>query len=178
MEQSQQHVPDGAREVQTEPQAQETPGLLSTLGGLGILLILITVIFDVGARQFLGSGILAADAMISNWWMVAVAMLGIVAAERSGAQIVVDIAGEGVSTRAQRWVTIFSGAVVAAFGLTVAVVSLFEAIAQMQAGEYAAVGSLLIWPARFLIPLGFGGLAFFATRDVIRTIRTQEGVGS
>lgn len=172
------HAPSRANDEATAPVKKERSDILSTLGGIGVLLILLTVILDVGARQFLGSGILAADSIVSNWWMVAVAMLGIVAAERSGAQIVVDIVGEGISKKAERWITIFAGTVIAAFGIIVAVVSLFEAIAQMQAGEYAAVGSLPIWPARFLIPIGFAGLAFFAIRHLIRTIPSGEGATS
>lgn len=148
---------------------------LSNLGGLAVLLILVTVMIDVVVRQFAGSGILGADTMVSDWWMVAVAMLGIVAAERSGAQIVVNIVGDRVSPIAARRLALFAGTVVTIFAVTVAVVSLTEALAQMRLGEYAAVGALPIWPARFLIPIGFGGLAVVAATNVIRTVRTAKG---
>lgn len=151
------------------------PGVLSNLGGIAVLLILVTVVVDVVVRQVAGSGILGADSMVSDWWMVAVAMLGIVAAERSGAQIVVDILGARVSPAAARRIAVFAGTVVAVFAATVAIVSFFEALNQMRLGEYAAVGDLPIWPARFLIPVGFGGLAVVAARNVIRTARTAEG---
>jgi len=168
-----QHTPQ-TPESATAPQ-HEKAGLLSNLGGIAVLLILITVVADVAVRQLAGSGILGADTMVSDWWMVAVAMLGIVAAERSGAQIVVDILGDRVSTTTARRIAVFAGTVVALFAAVVAVVSFGEALVQMRLGEYAAVGALPIWPARFLIPLGFAGLAVVAGARVVRIVRTVEG---
>lgn len=160
------HAPENA-EVKAD--------VLSNLGGIAVLLILATVVADVAVRQIAGSGILGADTIVSDWWMVAVAMLGIVAAERSGSQIVVDILGDRMSPTIARNIALFAGIVVAIFAAIVAVVSFIEALAQMRLGEYAAVGALPIWPARFLIPIGFGGLAVVAARNVVRTARTAEG---
>lgn len=153
----------------------ERVGLLSNLGGIAVLLILVTVVADVAVRQVAGSGILSADTMVSDWWMVAVAMLGIVAAERSGAQIVVDILGERVSPTAARRIAVFAGTIVTIFAALVALVSFGEALTQMRLGEYAPVGALPIWPARFLIPLGFAGLAIVAGARVVRIVRKVEG---
>lgn len=179
MAQAQEHAPATVTEELPHPDRSEAkPDLLSTLGGIAVLLILVTVVIDVAFRMFAGSGILAADTIVSDWWMVAVAMLGIVAAERSRAQIVVDVASDRVSETAARRIAVFASSVVAVFALIVAVVTFFEALSQMQAGEYAAVGQTPIWPARFLIPIGFGGLAVFSATNAVRAIRKVEGATS
>lgn len=167
-----------ADELPHPDRSDAKPDLLSTLGGIAVLLILITVVVDVAFRVFAGSGILVADTIVSDWWMVAVAMFGIVAAERSRAQIVVDIAAERVSEKAARRIAMFASSVVAVFALIIAVITFFEAVTQMRAGEYAAVGQTPIWPARFLIPLGFGGLAVFSATNAMRAFRRVEGAAS
>lgn len=173
-----QSAPSAAQEDSVPDNMGIKSGVLSNLAGAGVLLILVTVVIDVAIRQFTGAGILGADTIVSDWWMVAVAMLGIVAAERSGTQIVVDILGAQVSPAAARRITMFAGAVVVIFSAVVAVVSGLEALEQMRLGEYAAVGSLPIWPARFLIPLGFGGLAVFAAASVLHAARGTKGQAS
>jgi len=145
--------------------------LYSVAGGAALVALLLTVVLDVVLRFASGSGIEGANDMVSSWWMVTIAFTGIALAQRANGRIQVDFLVDALPARTRLVVDVVVLLVVAGFALALAWGGWVEALEQKEAGEYAAIGHRLIWPFRFVVPLGFAGFAFACFLSIVELVR-------
>jgi TRAP-type C4-dicarboxylate transport system permease small subunit len=153
---------------------------VASVGGL-----FMTVIIDVSLRYLAGSGIPGANDMVASWWMVSIVFMGIALAQHSEGRIQVDFLVDALPIRLRRIVDTIIFVLIAAIGLLLVVTTFTEAMHQMSIGEYAPIGHRLIWPFRFMAPLGFLGFSFACILSIVNiwqragraaTVTTTGGV--
>lgn len=141
--------------------------ILTAIGVLSIAGLFVTVIVDVALRYTAGSGIPGGNDMVSSWWMVSIAFVGIALAQHSRGRIQVDFLVDALPPRMRRIVDTVIFALIGVIGLVLVVMTLQEAFHQMSVGEYAPIGHRLIWPFRFMAPLGFLGFSFACVLSIV-----------
>lgn len=145
--------------------------LLAIAGGVAVLGLLVTVVVNLLLRELAGTGIEGANDMVASWFMVTVAFTGIAIAQRHDGRIQVDFLVDALPPRMRRVVDIVVLVAVGAVGLMFAWGGLREALHQMDVGEYAAIGHRLIWPFRFVVPVGFAAFALACLLSVVESVR-------
>lgn len=144
--------------------------VIAVLGGLSVVALLGTVVVDVLLRFLQGSSIMGANDMVASWWMVSIAFFGIALAQRFDGRIQVDFLVDALPPAMRRVVDVLVLLVVAAIGAVLCWGGLLEALEQMEAGEYAAVGHRPIWPARFVVPLGFAAFTLACIQSIVQLL--------
>ncbi|WP_127817921.1 TRAP transporter small permease [Microbacterium sp. CPCC 204701] len=141
--------------------------ILTAIGVLSVAGLFFTVIVDVVLRYTAGSGIPGGNDMVSSWWMVSIAFVGIALAQHSRGRIQVDFLVDALPPRMRRIVDTAIFTVVCVIGLVLVVATFQEALHQMDVGEYAPIGHRPIWPFRFMAPLGFLGFSFACVLSIV-----------
>lgn len=141
--------------------------VLLAIGVVTLAGLLLTVVADVVLRYTQGSGIKGGNDIVSSWWMVSIVFIGIALAQHSAGRIQVDFLVDALPERMRRIVDTVIFALVCAIGLILVYASMVEALHQMSVGEYAAIGHRLIWPFRFIVPLGFLAFSFACVLSII-----------
>lgn len=141
-----------------------------TLGfaaALGVALQLVTVVADVILRVAINEPIGNVVELSSYWYMVIMVFCGLAYAQRRGGHIDVDILYERLdpSAKAVLWAI---GAVVSLLILcAITYWSIDSAMRAYEIRETAPASDLIIWPARFLVILGSGGMILEILRQVL-----------
>ena len=126
----------------------------------GLVAMMLLVSVDILSSLILNAPIAITSALVTQYAMIAVAFLPILAAERRGAHIGVSLLTDRLPPRARR-------AQEAAVGLATAVVYLLlTAQSWAEATDKLASGAFLVeqttrivtWPAYFMVPVGFGAM--------------------
>lgn len=141
--------------------------ILTAIGILSVAGLFFTVIVDVVLRYTAGSSIPGGNDMVSSWWMVSIAFVGIALAQHSRGRIQVDFLVDALPPRMRRIVDTAIFTVVCVIGLVLVVATFQEALHQMSVGEYAPIGHRLIWPFRFMAPLGFLGFSLACVLSIV-----------
>lgn len=145
--------------------------LYAVLGGLAVLALLGVVLVDVALRYIASSGVKGANDMVASWFMTAIAFTGIALAQKYDGRIQVDFLMDTVPGRLRQVVDVVVVLAVAVVGALFAWYGWQEALEQMEAGEYAPIGHLPIWPFRFLVPLGFAGFTVACVLTAVDLVR-------
>jgi len=148
--------------------------ILTAIGVLSIAGLFFTVIVDVILRYTAGSGIPGGNDMVASWWMVSVAFIGIALAQHSRGRIQVDFLVDALPRRMRRIVDTVVFSLVGIIGVVLMVATFEEALHQMSVGEYAPIGHRLIWPFRFMAPLGFLGFSFACALSIVHIWRKES----
>ena len=141
--------------------------ILTAIGVLSVAGLFFTVIVDVVLRYTAGSGIPGGNDMVSSWWMVSIAFIGIALAQHSRGRIQVDFLVDALPVRMRRVVDTVIFSLIGVIGLILVAATFQEALHQMTVGEYAPIGHRLIWPFRFMAPLGFLGFSFACVLSIV-----------
>lgn len=138
------------------------------IGAFVVLLMILHTTADIVTRNFMNSPIEGTYEITVNWYMVAIAAVGLWAAAVKNDHIEVTIFSSRLQDEPARiWrisanlITIAALAMLAWFG--------FEtAMARMASGEYTGAAEITIWQARFFLPIGFSA---FAAVVLLRTLK-------
>lgn len=141
--------------------------ILLVIGIASVAGLFVTVVADVVLRYTAGSGIPGANDMVASWWMVSIVFMGIALAQHSEGRIQVDFLVDALPPRLRRIVDTIIFVLIGAIGLLLVGTTFVEAMHQMSIGEYAPIGHRLIWPFRFVVPLGFLGFAFACALSIV-----------
>ena len=141
------------------------------LGGIAVVALMFHIIADVFLRYFFNSPLPATIEIVSYWWMVLAVFPGIALTQRRKEHVEVTLLSDlmpeshkSVIILAARVLTIITVGALAWYGW-------LAALEQMQRGEIA-MGSItiLIWPMRFIVPLGFGLFFLQLLLDLYRDV--------
>lgn len=146
--------------------------VLSGLGQMAVLGMLVLIACDVLGGNLLGISVPGTTEIVSVYLMVAIAFLPIAKVERDNRHIAVDLLVQFFSAPVRLRILAVSCLISAVFLSLVAYAGWEIAMKKMAIGEYAfGARFLLIWPARFIVPLGTGAMALFLFFKAWRLMR-------
>ncbi|ALJ18858.1 TRAP transporter small permease [Microbacterium sp. No. 7] len=128
-------------------------------GALVLLVMLVYVVANAVTRTTLRFSLPASIELTQYWFMPLVAGIGFVGAQMVGQHVDADLFYGWFSDRAKRWLTICVRLFAAAFMLFWAWFALQEALYAQNKGIHAGYTDIPAWPAYFIIPLAFAGMA-------------------
>jgi TRAP-type C4-dicarboxylate transport system permease small subunit len=133
---------------------------LAIVAGAATVLTMAIVTVDVTLR-FFGSGVPGTLEIVTWYLMVIVAFLPLAYVERQEGAISVDALYVLAPPSAKRALDIFVGLFSFLVYSAISYLSLLEAFRKFSSGSYVitAYYSLPVWPAYFIVPLGFGAAA-------------------
>lgn len=150
--------------------------VLATVGSLVLVYLMIATSLDVILRNATGRG-LRGVVEYSELLMAALVFLGLGQAQRTDAHIAVDVLVHRLPRPASRAVTTLGLLITVLVLLFLAYATANSALESFQAGEHHyGVAAAPMWPARAVIPLGFGVMALECLMQAIKlwTARPAE----
>lgn len=132
--------------------------LLAVIGALAIGALMLHVFSDVVLRNVWNTPIPATYEIVTNYYMIALAFIPLAWVERGGGMVQVEVIDSFLGRRMIKWsdrlVALISTAI---YGL-LAWVTMGSALDNMASGSFVMAQSVRVpvWPAFFLVPLGFG----------------------
>lgn len=149
--------------------------LLALIGALAITAMMIHVVTDVAMRNFSNRPIPATYEIVTNYYMIALAFIPLAWVERSGGMVQVEVTEALLGPKSKAW----SDRLVALISTVIygglAWVTWIAALKSYRVGEFVMAQNtpVAIWPAAFLLPLGFA-LATMIT--AIRIVRADPEI--
>ncbi|WP_177242669.1 TRAP transporter large permease subunit [Amycolatopsis marina] len=128
--------------------------LTGLLGGVAVVLLLTTVLVDVTLRFAFSKPLPGTIEYVSFWYMTAIGFLGLALAERHGEHIDAPIVFDRLPGPIRRELIVIAKVLFAVVMIAIAVWGWEEAVRQWEIGERGAAAGVVLWPARFLVPLG------------------------
>jgi TRAP-type C4-dicarboxylate transport system permease small subunit len=146
--------------------------VLLFIASLGLLAMMIHISADIAMSLIFNRPIAVTSAIVTQYYMIAVAFLPIVAAELRGTHIGITLLTDLLPPRARRGLDTVVLAVMSA------VFALLTAQAWDQATDKWAVKAYMVeqtsriqvWPSFFLVPLAFGAMALLLAIKVLLTM--------
>lgn len=148
---------------------------LIVVSGAVVALMALHIGCDVGGRYLAGSPLPGTVEIVSRYYMVVLAYLPLAELQRTEGHFVAGIFTDRLPQRAR---DILDGLA----SLCMAVVVIFIAWCSLRAANSAAAGNeqmqaaeftILTWPSRYLVPLGFALMAIYAIRVAARKLSLQ-----
>ena len=131
------------------------------IAGVSLFMMMVVVVLDVSLKYLLNQPVPGALEMVSFYFMAACAFLPFAYVQKIDHHIVMTLATEGLSPTALRTLLAFVYLASAAYLVLFAWASGVEAANMTGVGEStsAIYFEILIWPARWFVPLGTGSMA-------------------
>ncbi|SEL59941.1 TRAP-type C4-dicarboxylate transport system, small permease component [Roseivivax marinus] len=155
---------------------QKATGGLMLLGGLGVVLMMLNIVADVVSKLIWNAPIQGTVEVSSYYYMIVLVMLPMAFVEMEDEQISVDLLFDRFPPALQRAALVATGIAAAAILSIMAWRTGLDARRALRVGE-VVMGSreITVWPARMVLPLGFG-LAAFAS--LLRAILAARGMST
>jgi len=143
------------------------------VAAVAIVLMMLHVVTDVAGRYLLGTPISGTTEIVSGYYMVAAVFLPLAYVARTEGHIMVELFTRSLPPRPL-------AAVEAVVGfISLAYMGMFtwrtgaEAIRRHREGEMweTADGLLIIWPSRWVLPIGAGLLTLYILLRLVRNLR-------
>ncbi|WP_172292547.1 TRAP transporter small permease [Pseudoruegeria sp. HB172150] len=146
---------------------------LAVLGAIAIVALMVHVVADVAMRNLANSPIPATYEIVTEYYMIALAFIPLAWVERRGGMVQVEVL-EGLlgpnGKKVSDWIVALLSTII--YG-TLCWVTLRTALQNFNTGTFVMSQStrLVVWPASFLLPIGF---ALAALVTAIRLILPEE----
>ncbi|UWQ21791.1 TRAP transporter small permease [Jannaschia sp. W003] len=149
---------------------------LLAVAAVGLVAMMLHISLDILSSLLLNRPVPITSAMVTNVYMIAVAFLPILAAERRGAHIGVSLLTDLMPPRARFGLETFVLALMAAAYAMLLWQSLEQALAKLALGAFVVEQGLKIpvWPTFFMLPAGFGAMALLLALKVALRLATGE----
>ena len=149
------------------------------LGAFAVVALMLHIIADVFLRYFFNSPLPATIEIVSYWWMILVVFPGLAFTQRRKEHVDVTLLTELMPDKQQAGLRIAARLITM---LTVGALGWFgwlAALEQWHRGEIA-MGSItiLIWPMRFMVPLGMGLFFIQLALDLYKDVKEFRKVMS
>lgn len=138
------------------------------IAGICLVLLVAHVTLDVVFSRLLNNPIKYTIEISSYYYMVVIVFLPLANVERHGEHINVDFIVKALPAGAKKIVAAFTSLLGAAVAAFLAYRTGIDAVRAMTAGEIVmGTGFLVIWPGRWMLPIGFALLAVSMTAGVL-----------
>lgn len=144
--------------------------VLMLLASIGLTLMMVQTVVDVIADNFFGRPIPGNLEVISVYHMVLVVFLPLAMVEWKHENIQVDLFYLMMPSWAQRLSLIIGYLICALFFAILTRQTWIDAIVSWRKNELMmAAVYVLVWPAKFILPIGFGAITLVTIRHFIRS---------
>ncbi|ABN77390.1 TRAP transporter small permease [Cereibacter sphaeroides] len=144
--------------------------LLMLVASVGLILMMVQTVVDVIADNFFGKPIAGNLEIISVYHMVLVVFLPIAMVEWKHENIQVDLFYLMMPSWAQRASLALGYLICAIFFAILARQTWIDAVASWRKNELMmAAVYVLVWPAKFILPVGFGAITLVCLRHFLRS---------
>ena len=152
---------------------QRTTAALMLLGGVGVVLMMLNIVADVASKLLWNAPIQGTLEVSSYYYMILLVMLPMAFVEMQDEQISVDLLFDRFPEIVQRALLVLTGLAAAAILSVMAWRTGLDAIRAIRVGE-VVMGSreVIVWPARMVLPLGFG---LAAVASLLRAVLALRG---
>lgn len=145
----------------------------AVLGTIAVLLLMSHTVLHLSLRA-LGSPLAGTTEIAAGWYMPAVVFLGLAWAQRSNEHIEARLIFDRVPRPVQLEYQLFTYVAVLALCLVFAWFGLQEARANQAIGLTRGVTGVTVWPAKYLVPVGFAMFGAQLLVDAIRLLKTRQ----
>ena len=148
------------------------------IAAIALTLMMGHVTVDVAGKYLLNAPVPVTLEMVSNYYMVAVVFLPLAAVEKVNGHIHVELIYSALPRVGRRVLDVAAHALALGFFAMLMRYSWVSAVRKFEVGEFImGTYPIIIWPSRFLVPLGCGLIAAFLVlrlvRAVIRLVRAD-----
>lgn len=128
------------------------------VAAIGLLAMMVHITVDVLGALLLNAPLALTSTYVTQYYMIAVAFLPVMAAEFRGAHISVDLFFKRLPPRARHVVRILVLALALAVYLMLTIQSWQQAMSKFASGAfvYEHGSRVVVWPSYFMLPVGFG----------------------
>lgn len=134
---------------------------LIAIASIGLMAMMVHICIDILSSLLVNAPVATTSAIVTNYYMIAVAFLPIYAAEVRGGHIGVNLLTAMLPQRVQNLLDIAVLTVTAGLYLLLAAQSWGQAIQKLATNAYVVeqTSKILIWPSYFMLPLSFAAVA-------------------
>ena len=165
----------GPRSVARAPLRTHS-SFLNVIGMVGVAAMAVHTVVDVFRRQILNSADAGTIELVTNYYLIAIAFMGLYVAQQRKEHIEVTVFSDRLSANARTWLSIFGQLLTVVLVVAMAWYGWESALDNMREGEHSGVVNLPIWPSRFLVPLGFAAYACRLVIDLAEEFRQRGSV--
>lgn len=147
---------------------------LSIVAAVALIVMMLHVVAHALLRYSFNAPIDGTNEIVAYWYLPAVALLGIPAAQLQNEQITVTLAIERMNPISASIFKVFACILGALTSIGFAWYGFAEAMKNMAIGSTAGVTDIITWPIYFLVPIVFVMLAILYVIDMFLIVRTRE----
>lgn len=145
--------------------------ILMLIASIGLILMMVQTVIDVIADNFFGKPIAGNLEIISVYHMVLVVFLPIAMVEWKHENIQVDLFYLMMPTWLKRLSLAFGYLICVIFFAILARQTWIDAVGSWRKNELMmAAVYVLVWPAKFILPIGFGAIALVSVRHFFKSL--------
>lgn len=148
--------------------------VLSVVTAVALIVMMLHVVTHALMRHFFDAPIYGTNELVAYWYLPAVALLGIPAAQLRNEQITVTLLVDRIKPMSAVIFKVFGCLLGAVLALGFAWFGLGEAMQKMEIRATAGVVDIVAWPVYFLVPLVFVLLAVLYVVDMVLIIRSKD----
>lgn len=136
-------------------------GALLTLAAAALLAMMFHISADIAASLLWNAPFGTTSAIVTQYYMIAVAYLPVLAAERRGAHIGITLVTGSLPDGVQRVLRVLVTVAIAAAYVMLTMQAWEEALSKLAIRAYMTeqTSRIEVWPSFFLIPAAFGAMA-------------------
>lgn len=136
---------------------------LLAIGAVGLIAMMLHIGIDILSSRLFNAPLAITSAIVTNYYMIAVAFLPIMVAEYRGGHIGVSLVTDALPEAARRWIDVLVNAAMVVVYALLTLQAWQEAADKYEAGAFVVEQTtrILIWPGYFIIPLSLGAMALF-----------------
>lgn len=150
---------------------------ITTAACLVMLLMMLHITLDVAVRYFFNGQIVGTLEWVSFYYMVALVFLALGYVEYNNENIRVDLFTQMMPKQVQLGLYVFACVLGLTFFGMLFWQSLLDAFHATQRSEEAMSNfRFLIWPARWLLPIGFAGALLAVLANLLRAITSRQAL--
>ncbi|WP_418320856.1 TRAP transporter small permease [Piscinibacter sakaiensis] len=133
-------------------------GLVVAIAAIGLMAMMVHITLDVMAGLLLNSPLALTSTYVTQYYMIAVAFLPVVAAEFRGAHISADLFYRRMPPRVQLVVRILVLVIVLGVYLMLTTQAWQQAMTKFASSAFVHEHGtrVVVWPSYFMLPVGFG----------------------
>lgn len=142
------------------------------IGGATVIVLMFHIVADVFLRYTMNSPLPATIEIVSYWWMILITFLGQGLTQRRREHLEVTLLTD-LMPEMDRLGTVIGGRILTLLTvIALGYYGLLAALEQTHRGEIA-MGSvtILVWPMRWIVPIGMGVFAAQLVIDLVRDFR-------
>ena len=149
--------------------------VLLLIASLGLIAMMLHVGVDILSSLLLNAPISVTSAFVTQYYMITVAFLPILAAEYRGGHISVDMVTQALPDGLRRGLELVVLALTALVYVMLTTQSWQQAMSKLSTKAYMVEQTtrIIVWPSYFILPLALGAMAFLLAAKLLLRLTGQ-----